>query len=85
MDISGRYEANRPGWQSLLRDLDDPAVFGVIVESYDCSHRNLREFLAFQDDVLSPRGQALISASQNIDLNTTVVRASGAAALRRSA
>jgi DNA invertase Pin-like site-specific DNA recombinase len=75
MDISGRYEANRPGWQDLLRDLDDPDVFGVIVESYDRSHRNLREFLAFQDDTLSPRGQALISASQNIDLNTTDGRA----------
>ncbi len=75
MDISGRYEANRPGWQKLLRDLDDPNVFGVIVESYDRSHRNLREFLAFQDDILSPRGQALISASQNIDLNTTDGRA----------
>jgi len=75
MDISGRYEANRPGWQNLLRDLDDPNVFGVIVESIDRSHRNLREFLAFQDDQLSPRGQALISASQNIDLNTTDGRA----------
>ena len=75
MDISGRFEANRPGWQDLLRDLDDPDVFGVIVESYDRSHRNLREFLAFQDDTLSPRRQALISASQNIDLNTTDGRA----------
>ncbi len=45
---------------------------------YDRSHRNLREFLTFQDDVLSPRGQALISASQNIDLNTTGSRAMAA-------
>jgi DNA invertase Pin-like site-specific DNA recombinase len=41
MDISGRYEANRPGWQKLLRDLDDPNVFGVIVESIDRSVRRV--------------------------------------------
>jgi DNA invertase Pin-like site-specific DNA recombinase len=75
VDISGRYEANRPGWQQLRTALDDNDVAGVIVEAFDRDHRNLREFLAFHDDELHPRDQKLISATQNIDVSTTDGRA----------
>lgn len=68
LDISGRHEANRPGWLSLLADLDPATDAGVIVESIDRSHRNVKEFLTFYDDLLEPRGLTLISATQNIDL-----------------
>jgi len=61
LDISGRYEANRPGWRQLLASLDDRGVAGVIVESIERSHRNVREFLAFYDDLLAPRGQASLA------------------------
>lgn len=71
IDISGRYEANRPGWQQLRAALDDSDVAGVIVEALDRDHRNVREFLAFYDDELAARGQTLISATQNIDVSTT--------------
>lgn len=70
LDISGRFEANRPGWQRLLADLGQPDDIGVIVESYDRSHRNVKQFLGFYDDLLEPRDLTLISATQNIDLAT---------------
>ena len=75
LDISGRHEANRPGWQALLARLAAPDVAGVIVESIDRSHRNVREFLAFYDDLLAPRGLALISATQDLNLATAAGRA----------
>lgn len=75
LDISGRHEANRPGWQALLARLAAPDVAGVIVEAIDRSHRNLREFLAFYDDLLAPRGLALISATQDLNLATADGRA----------
>lgn len=75
LDISGKFEANRPGWQSLLADLESEGGDGVTVESYDRSHRNVREFLNFYDTVLAPAGRTLISATQNIDLSTADGRA----------
>lgn len=69
LDISGRHEYNRPGWQALLARLNDAGVIGVAVESYDRSHRNVREFLGFADN-LALLGKRLISASQNIDMGT---------------
>lgn len=75
LDISGRFEANRPGWLSLLADLESKGGDGVAVESYDRSHRNVKEFLAFYDDILAPVGRTLISATQNIDLSTADGRA----------
>lgn len=75
LDISGRYEANRPGWQSLLSDLRSKGGDGVVVESIDRSHRNVKEFLAFYDNELAPAGRTLISATQNIDMATAQGRA----------
>ena len=61
---SGRYEANRPGWQALLAELaqNDPNCLGVAVEDYRATHRNLKEFLAFYDNALRPLGKRLIWA-----------------------
>jgi DNA invertase Pin-like site-specific DNA recombinase len=70
MDISGKSESNRPGWQRLLADLKSKGGDGVVVESYDRSHRNVKEFLAFYDEVLAPAGRTLISTTQNLDLVT---------------
>lgn len=75
LDLSGRFEANRPGWQSLLSDLGSKGGDGVVVESYDRSHRNVAEFLNFYDTVLAPAGRTLISATQNLDLATADGRA----------
>ena len=75
LNISGRHEADRPHWQRLLNDLSRPDVAGIIVESYDRSHRNVKEFLTFYDNHLAPRGLRLISATQNIDLSTADGRA----------
>jgi DNA invertase Pin-like site-specific DNA recombinase len=70
LDISGKSESNRPGWQRLLADLKSKGGAGVAVESYDRSHRNVKEFLSFYDDALAPVGRTLISATQNLDLAT---------------
>ena len=75
LDLSGRHEANRPDWQRLLADLDQPGMAGVIVESIDRSHRNVKEFLNFHDEQLEPRGLALISATQDLNLATADGRA----------
>lgn len=75
LNVSGRYEAERPHWQRLLNDLSRLDVAGIIVESYDRSHRNVKEFLMFYDNHLAPRGLRLISATQNIDLSTADGRA----------
>jgi site-specific DNA recombinase len=75
LDISGRHEVNRPDWQRLLQDLEAKGADGIAVESYDRSHRNVREFLHFYDTVLAPAGRTLISATQNLDLSTAQGRA----------
>jgi DNA invertase Pin-like site-specific DNA recombinase len=62
IDHSGRSEA-RPAWQRLLADLAGGGLAGVVVYNYTKTHRNVRDFLAFYDDHLAPRGQALIDVS----------------------
>ncbi len=64
IDHSGRSEA-RPAWQRLLADLAAGDIAGVVVYNYTKTHRNVREFLAFYDDHLAPRGQALIDVSNH--------------------
>lgn len=60
LDLSGRYEAGRPGWAALVAGLDDPDMWGVIVEDWRDSHRNVKEFLTFFDAQLAPRGLRIV-------------------------
>lgn len=75
LNISGRYEANRPDWQRLLQDLENQGGNGIVVESIDRAYRNVKEFLSFYDNVLAPAGRTLISATQEIDMSTAQGRA----------
>lgn len=71
LDVSGRYEKGRPGWADLVGHLDQPGVWGVIVEDWRDSHRNVKEFLTFYDNHLAPRKLRLICLKyQGLDLAT---------------
>jgi len=59
LGISGKKEANRPGWQSLIARLDDPDVAGVITESLDRLHRNVARSSDFRER-LEGQGKEII-------------------------
>lgn len=73
LGLSGRFEANREGWQALLQRLDqnDPAVYGIAVYNYTKTHRNLIHYLKFYDERIAPLGKRLIDISNpSLDLGT---------------
>lgn len=73
LGLSGRFEANREGWQALLQRLDrnDPAVYGIAVYNYTKTHRNVVHYLKFYDDRIAPLGKRLVDVSNpSLDLAT---------------
>lgn len=68
LDVSGKTEAGRPDWARLVGELDAGGVWGVVVEDWRDSHRNVKEFLQFYDDHLAPRGLRIACLSHpNLD------------------
>lgn len=73
LGLSGRFEANREGWQALLQRLDEnnPAVYGIAVYNYTKTHRNVVHYLKFYDDRIAPLGKRLVDVSNpSLDLAT---------------
>ncbi|MCG3208669.1 MAG: hypothetical protein FOGNACKC_02281 [Anaerolineae bacterium] len=71
---SGRQEKGRPGWQSLLAQLDRPDVAGVIADSFDRMYRNVHQFLNFLNRV-ERLGKKLITVKEGLDTSSTLGRA----------
>jgi DNA invertase Pin-like site-specific DNA recombinase len=70
LDISGRYEAKRPGWLRLLSDLNDPDCAGVACESLDRIYRNRTEFGLFKARLESTGQRLIIADAIGIDGST---------------
>jgi DNA invertase Pin-like site-specific DNA recombinase len=71
---SGRQEKGRPGWQSLLAQLDRPEVAGVIADSFDRMYRNVHQFLNFLNRI-EHLNKKLITVKEGLDTSSTLGRA----------
>lgn len=71
---SGRYEKGRPGWQTLVQQLERPEVVGVIADSFDRMYRNVHQFLNFLNR-LEKLQKRLITVKEGLDSSTAMGRA----------
>lgn len=73
LDRSGWTEAGRPEWLRLKEQLARPEVIGVVSSSLDRLYRNVREFLAFLNEV-EAHGKALMTARESLDTSNPLGR-----------
>lgn len=66
---SGYYEAKRPEWKNIKRDLEANLIKGVVVSELARSYRNTLKQLQFIDWLLSIGG-VFVSLRENIDPST---------------
>lgn len=66
---SGRYEAKRPKWKELKRDIAAGLIGNVIIGELARAHRNVQQQLAFVDWVIK-LGVGFVSLRENIDPTT---------------
>ena len=71
--FSGK-NTHRPALQRLLADVQEGRVSVVVVWKLDRLSRSLRDTLAIIEDVLQPRGVALVSTTESIDTATPAGR-----------
>lgn len=74
IDRSARDEKGRPGWLSLIAQLERPGVMGVIAYSFDRLYRNVYQFLDFLNRLESLRLR-LIVVRESLDTSTSMGRA----------